>query len=217
MKSRRSLLVLGLLLSPLTAAGETVYVTDQLTVGLRADAASEAPVLKTVTTGMKLEVLERSDTQVRVRDPQGDEGWVEATVLSPGPPAVQQLRGVRAELERARAQLAAAQAQSDKDKSRAAGAPDVGKLQSELAGVREQLVQAQAQLEKNQAEMLALAASAQGQGTAPPVESPPPSSSGFSFLWLGIAFAMLVLGFIGGMVWVRESIRRRMGGMYLRI
>ena len=37
------------------------------------------------------------------------------------------------------------------------------------------------------------------------------------FLWLGISFAMLVIGLALGAVWWRERYRRKLGGMYLRI
>ncbi len=37
------------------------------------------------------------------------------------------------------------------------------------------------------------------------------------FLWLGISFAMLVLGLALGAIWWRERYRRKLGGMYLRI
>ena len=36
-------------------------------------------------------------------------------------------------------------------------------------------------------------------------------------LWLGISFAILIVGFVVGAVWLRERNRRRLGGMYLRI
>jgi SH3 domain protein len=37
------------------------------------------------------------------------------------------------------------------------------------------------------------------------------------FLWLGVSFAMLLVGFGLGAVWLRERNRRKLGGMYLRI
>ncbi len=37
------------------------------------------------------------------------------------------------------------------------------------------------------------------------------------FLWLGISFAMLIIGFAAGVIWLREVNRKRLGGMYLRI
>jgi SH3 domain protein len=36
-------------------------------------------------------------------------------------------------------------------------------------------------------------------------------------LWAGISFAMLLIGFGVGVIWLRERHRRKLGGMYLRI
>lgn len=223
MRISRLFLGLALLAGPVLALGETAYVTDQVTVELRADVTPDAPVVTTVSTGAALEVLERVGSFARVRTNDGMEGWIEDTALMRQPPAAAQLRSLRTELERTRAQLVNAQAQLDQ----AAGAAsrtqeaEVAKLRNELAAARQQLADAQAALKKKDEELVQLAAAAQRQ--PPPIESlpqplpPQPAPSRFSFLWLGISFAMLVIGFIGGIVWVRESIRRRMGGMYLRI
>lgn len=37
------------------------------------------------------------------------------------------------------------------------------------------------------------------------------------FLWLGISFAMLIIGFAAGVMWLREVNRKKLGGMHLRI
>lgn len=50
-----------------------------------------------------------------------------------------------------------------------------------------------------------------------PASAEPGAEYKLDYLWLAIAFAMLITGFGAGIVWHRESIRRRMGGMYLRI
>jgi len=225
--------------SAASAFAETMYVTDQVTVGLRADVTPAATVLATVSTGAALEILERNSSFVRVRDANGIEGWVEATALAPQPPAAQQLKSIRAELDRTRAQLA--NAQGELGKARAAPAADGDKVQAELASTRVQLGKLQSDIKKKDDEIAAATAArdtavketaalraavaheAAARGSAAPAPELPPRvadskpKSGFSFLWLGIAFAMLVLGFIGGVVWVKESIRRRMGGMYLRV
>ena len=225
--------------SAASAFAETMYVTDQVTVGLRADVTPAATVLATVSTGAALEILERNSSFVRVRDANGIEGWVEATALAPQPPAAQQLKSVRAELDRTRAQLA--NAQGELGKARAAPAADGDKVQAELASTRVQLGKLQSDIKKKDDEIAAATAArdtavketaalraavaheAAVRGSAAPAPELPPQvadskpKSGFSFLWLGIAFAMLVLGFIGGVVWVKESIRRRMGGLYLRV
>lgn len=44
-----------------------------------------------------------------------------------------------------------------------------------------------------------------------------PQESWYSPGWLAFSFAMLVIGFFAGLQWLRESYRRRLGGMYLRI
>lgn len=41
--------------------------------------------------------------------------------------------------------------------------------------------------------------------------------AGLDFLWLGVSFAMLLVGFGLGAIWLRERNRRKLGGMYLRI
>lgn len=80
------------------------------------------------------------------------------------------------------------------------------KLQDELNKTRTQLAESQTQLKNSGA-------------SKPPVTASATSGAEYEldYLWLGIAFAMLIAGFIAGIVWYRESIRRRMGGMYLRI
>lgn len=154
------LVVLCLGMTP--AHAETVYVTDKLQVGLRA--ARDGAVVKPVETGTALEVLERDERFVRVRDRQGSEGWLETRHVSAEVPARLQLVKLQDELNKARAQLAEVQAQP---RNAAAAESDT---EYEL-----------------------------------------------DYLWLAIGLAMLIAGFIAGIVWHRESIRRRMGGMYLRI
>lgn len=51
----------------------------------------------------------------------------------------------------------------------------------------------------------------------PPLPSPCTEAGGFSYGWLALSFAMLILGFIAGVMWLRERNRKKLGGMYLRI
>ncbi len=87
----------------------------------------------------------------------------------------------------------------------------LAKLQDDLNKARAQIAETQAQ-PKN-------AGNAAANAPPTPAATPTESDAGYEldYLWLGIAFAMLIAGFIAGIVWHRESIRRRMGGMYLRI
>ena len=179
MRKNFHILLLSVVLLPAWAQAETAYVTDKLTVTLRASQAENSAAVKTLEASAALEVLERAERHARVRDKQGAEGWLEARLLSPEPAA--------------RAQLA--------------------KSQEELTKARAQLAQVQAQLAKAQA-----ANPAPPAAQAPPVDSPAANAgSGFSLAWLIVSFAMLIIGFVAGVIWVRESIRKRMGGMYLRV
>ena len=78
-------------------------------------------------------------------------------------------------------------------------------------------------LEKEAADKAAMPPAATPVPVPPPVVAPPvgktSKDTGFisSYLWLGISFAMLGIGFAAGVKWLRESIRKRSGGMYLRI
>jgi hypothetical protein len=184
------------------AQAETVYVAERIRIGLRAEVVETSGVVKTVETGTPLEVIERFDKLARVRDPQGTEGWIEARYLSPDPPARLQLTSLQEDLAKSRTQAAAAQAQ-------------LKKAQSTLAEQAEKIKE----LEKNAADRPAPALVAPVAIKAPPPVTPAAANtgSGFSYLWLGISFAMLGIGFAAGVRWLRESIRKRSGGMYLRV
>jgi hypothetical protein len=192
------LLMLGMFSA---AQAETVYVAERIRIGLRAEVVETSAVVKTVETGTPLEVIERFDKLARVRDPQGTEGWIEARYLSPEPPARLQLTRLQEDLAKSRTQAAEAQAQ-------------LKKAQSTLAEQAERIKE----LEK-------LAADKPPAPVAPVAPKVPPpvtpaaanTGSGFSYLWLGISFAMLGIGFAAGVRWLRESIRKRSGGMYLRV
>ncbi|BAV32453.1 hypothetical protein SCL_0129 [Sulfuricaulis limicola] len=181
---------------------ETVYVAERIRIGLRAEMDEASPVVKTVETGAALEVVERLEKLVRVRDSQGTEGWIEARYLSPEPPARLQLTRLQEDLAKSRTQAAEAQAQ-------------LKKAQSALAEQAEKIKE----LEKNAADRPAPAPAAPVVIKAPPPVTPDAANTGFSFSypWLGISFAMLVIGFAAGVRWLRESIRKRSGGMYLRV
>ena len=200
----RRALWLGLMLWPLTSAAETLYVIDRLIIGLRSDLTESATVVKSVETGTALEVLERHDDRARVRDPQGAEGWIDARYLGAQPPTRAQIAELQAEIKRLRAE-AARPAKPD-------AGPKLAQLETELAQANAKLAQSEVELEQART---ALAEVRRAPKQQRPAEVP--AAGGSTALWLAIGFAMLGIGFLAGIVWVRESIRRRMGGMYLRM
>jgi hypothetical protein len=187
------------------AQAETVYVAERIRIGMRAEVVETSAVVKTIETGVPLEVVERSDRFVHVRDPQGIDGWLEARFLTPDPPARLQLANLQEELTKNRGQTAEALTQFKKAQ----------------ATVAEQALKIKA-LEQEIADKSSLPPAA-APAPAPPVAAPPvgkiskDAGFGFGYLWLVISFAMLGIGFAAGVKWLRESIRKRSGGMYLRI
>lgn len=200
--SHRTLLVLAMLGIFTSARAETLYVAERMRIGLRAEATETGAVVKTVETGTPLEAIERVENFVHVRDPQGTVGWAEARYLTPDAPARLQLVKLQEDLARSRSQTAEAQAQLKKAQTAAA---------EQAATIKT--------LEQEAADKPVLPPPA----TPAPIASPPVGKTSkdagfiFSYLWLGISFAMLGIGFAAGVKWLRESIRKRSGGMYLRI
>lgn len=197
----KRILVLVLAWLPVCAFAETAYVTDRFSVGIYADAAGAGPVIKQLTSGTALEVLERGIGYVLVRDSSGAEGWMEESYLSTEPPARLRLEGARREL---------------------------GKTQSQIQTLTKELDQARQALTATENELAqekdkSAAATRKWEETAAAVESAATDegvrdvSFGFNVLWLGISFAMLFIGFAGGIIWLREQTRRKLGGRYLRI
>jgi len=204
--SHRTLLVLAMLGIFTSARAETLYVAERMRIGLRAEATETGAVVKTVETGTPLEAIERVENFVQVRDPQGTVGWAEARYLTPDAPARLQVVKLQEDLARSRSQTAEAQAQLKK--AQAAAAEQAATIKT---------------LEKEAADKPALPPVATPMPVPPPVAPPPVGKTSkdagfiFSYLWLGISFAMLGIGFAAGVKWLRESIRKRSGGMYLRI
>jgi hypothetical protein len=200
--SHRTLLVLAMLGVFTSVRAETLYVAERMRIGLRAEATETGAVVKTVETGTPLETIERVENFVHVRDPQGTVGWAEARYLTPDAPARLQMVKLQEDLARSRSQTAEAQAQLKK--AQAAAAEQAATIKA---------------LEQKAADKPALPPPATPVPVAPPPVGKTSKDAGFSFsyLWLGISFAMLGIGFAAGVKWLRESIRKRSGGMYLRI
>ena len=204
-KNLRGVLILTLWGMVSAAQAETVYVAERIRIGMRAEVVETSAVVKTIETGVPLEVVERLDGFVRVRDPQGIEGWLEARFLTPDPPVRLQLAKLQEELT----------------KNRGPTAETLAQLKKAQATVAEQALKIKA-LEKEVADKSSVPPAA-APTPAAPASAPPvgkiskDAGFGFGYLWLVISFAMLGIGFAAGVKWLRESIRKRSGGMYLRI
>ena len=84
------------------AAAETRYVSDELEITLRTGQSTQHQILRMVTSGTPLEVLETNEESgyTRVRTPQDVEGWVLTRYLMDHPSAQDQLADAKKKLAR---------------------------------------------------------------------------------------------------------------------
>ncbi len=95
-----ALLLLMLTLSHTTLA-QTVYVSDELTILMRADKGTQYRILKSLPSGTPLTVLEVDKSgYTRVRTAEGKTGWVLSRFLSKEPIARTQLKQAKERVEK---------------------------------------------------------------------------------------------------------------------
>ncbi len=99
----RLMLVLCLTIaSTETAFAETLYVSDQLVVSMRADPRDNAETVQYLRTDSPLEVLGKTHEYVHVRNKDGETGYVKAQYLSsstPKPIVIRRLENERTRLQ----------------------------------------------------------------------------------------------------------------------
>ena len=135
-----------LLLSAVAAAAQTLYVTDQIKVGLHEDKSSGSPIVKVIPTGTAVEVIKQEEDVSFVREPGGASGWINNSYLvdrAPGSPADQEAMARVATLEKqlneARQQVRDLEAQGPRQTQ--ADNETLKSLHDENAGLAQQLKQ----------------------------------------------------------------------------
>lgn len=133
-------LVLTLFL-PATVMAATKYVSDELVITLRTGQGNQYQIIKTLTSGTLLTVLEETQTgYTRVRTPNGTEGWVRTQYLSDKPPAAEELAKTQEKLAKLQDKLSQTQQELSevrKQKTQLEGEHD--KLQSENKSTSDEL------------------------------------------------------------------------------
>jgi SH3 domain protein len=199
-------------LLPSIVQAETAYVTDRLFVSLREGQGNEFPAVKSVATGTRLEVLQRLGGFALVREAGGAEGWIAERYLIDKIPGKADLDVARNKLRLATSEVASlkqklAESSSTAREEKARASALTLQLQSMGAAVEENAGSG----DKN------IATGVAGTAETPVQASGMRPGFYFSWLWFLIAFAMLITGFVMGVIWLRELNRKKMGGMYLRI
>lgn len=205
---RRLIPLFLILLLPLQAWAESVYVRDMLRVGVRSEPDSSESPLAIVTTGSKLEVLDRRDGYVKIRTDDGVEGWVNDAYTSPEVPARIRLKEVEARNEDLEERLA---------KARREARQEIQELRATTAATVEENDQLTARLEALEKDNASLRLRLRELNPA----AEPEDASGAGFMerrWLiyaGGVLALLLAGFLWGARWQRGRVAGRLGGMDL--
>lgn len=78
---------------------ETVYVIDELKIGLHENATINSPIMKLVPSGTELTVIERKDGLVHVEEPEGVRGWINSKYLVDKKPGKARINELEKEIE----------------------------------------------------------------------------------------------------------------------
>lgn len=183
----KQFVLLGLLFVTVTVANaETVYVTDNLRIGVRPEPDNNAPPIGVIVSGMKLDVLKRSDDYVKIRSTEGVEGWIKEIHITREVP-------VRAQLDKVTLQFQ--QASKDLDEKTA--------LLKTTQDSNTQLADTVATLRQTNQH---LSSQLESLGAV----------QGRSWLWLWIGLGILVTAaasFYAGIIWHRNYVTNRLGGL----
>jgi hypothetical protein len=182
-------------LMPILAGAETAYVTDVLRLGIHnAQDTSDRP-FDNLVSGTELEILERVPNYVRVRTPEGQEGWVKSAYLVTEKPAQARIAEAEAEVERLSSELASLRSAHDEAETTA------NALSRQMAAATDSDEAIRETLERLKEENASYAEQLDAyRGSLP-------------LAWVVPALLIaLVAGFGGGWWWLDASIRRRHGG-----
>ena len=166
---------------------QQVYVKDSLRVGVRAEPGNTGTPISVVTTGMKLDIIEREGVYVKVKMPSGVEGWIKATYVSEAVPAVIKLEELKLELQTLQSE------QAKHGQHAEATALNNKNLSAEI----EQLKQANAELRVQLQD-----------------ETQTGFAVWLAYTWkIVLLLVVAVGGFAVGSIWYRKQIMKRLGGL----
>jgi hypothetical protein len=176
------------------ASAESLYVIEQLVVGVNDAPDDTGQRIATVRSGDRVEVLERADDEARVRLDDGTEGWLKVAYLSADLPLRQQLAERARALESTKAQLARAE--------------------RDLADARATAVRPEPSPQADSQEAESPAAAGFVPADRPLFPPRPPPDNRLAWPWAAAAcFLALVAGFAIGWRVLDRRIRRKYGGL----
>ncbi len=83
---------------------KTQYVSDELIVPMRAGKGNEYKIIKMLTTGTPLEIIEEDKDYLKVRAQDGQDGWVLKQFIISETPKAKIIAGLKQEIDQLRAE-----------------------------------------------------------------------------------------------------------------
>jgi SH3 domain protein len=176
---------------PLWVAAEQVYINDTLRVGVRPSPSSSSAPIAVVTTGMRLQVVDRVDGYLKIRGDDDIEGWIKDIYVVADAPSVIKLHQLQ--------------------KKYAVAMDKVKHLQSDLQVATEATQMLSEQLESQKMDTSKLQ-----QELARKVGLQRLEETQHSLMWWIGLFVIPILcfaGFYSGIVWYRNQTMKRLGGL----
>ncbi len=191
MKRILLLLIVGAL--PCSLLADTMYVTDQLRLGVHAAQDTSDKAFAYLGSGDRVETLERRGSYVKVRMEDGREGWVRGAFLLSTEPAARKLKTLMAERDALEKELAGIRGSGQ--------AKRIETLERRLRELRGQLAERDVKLTELQKKVAEQSRRLAGLRTAIPL----------SWTLLAVVVALLA-GVLSGWWWFDRASRRRHGG-----
>lgn len=190
-------LILGLLaLLPLAVVADTVYVTDNLRLGLYEAPDTSGRPFRMLESGQAMEVLTRDRNYANVQMPNGVEGWVKTAYLVSDKPAKLIVAETMAERDAFAAEL------EEMRLAFAAPAETINNLQSDATDLASKLQASESLVEELEEQ------NAGFQGLKNQYKGSLPVN------WVAAAIGVCLLGgFLFGIWWVDRRSRIRHGGI----
>ncbi len=171
------------------AQARSIYVNDNLRVGVRPEPSSQVAPFSVVVTGMRLEVLEQQPGYLKIRTNKGEVGWIKDIYVSDQPPAVMRIEKMKARYQDLKQQM-----QSQEETIKVLETVNLA-LNEQIDGLKKD--RSRWQLQKARSDYLQ-------QGAI----------NGRFWWWISLAGLLLVAAaFTSGMLWHRQQAMKRLGGL----
>jgi SH3 domain protein len=225
MNKFRVLCISLLCLTATIAQAETVYVIDELKIGLHESASINSPILKLIPSGTELTVIERGEELVKVKEPEGSQGWINGEYLVNNKPGKARVNELEKEIELLKSSTIMTDGASTEQKDLAQQLKSErlksGQLQAELTDLKTRIAnidnsdQFLTEIEQLKQENEQLRIQMESSGIEIQAESASGSSTVALHGWKQYMTAfiiVLILGMIAGAFILDHLNRRRHGG-----